>query len=79
MTLGHPEIIKVLAFANKDQDEVFNLVASLDQLSMHVLARSIKDKAIASGLNLSLPLNFKEQFGFGVSGEINKEKLFSVN
>ena len=76
LTLGHPEIIKVLAFANKDQDEVFNLVASLDQLSMHVLARSIKDKAIASGLNLSLPLNFKEQFCFGVSGEINKEKLF---
>lgn len=76
LTLGHPEIFKILSFSEKKEDEIFNLAASLDQLSMHVLARSIKNRANDLNINLKIPDNFKEQFGFGVEGEINNNKLY---
>ena len=41
LTLGEPEVLEHLSFdSSKTQDDIFFLSASLDQLSVHVLANS---------------------------------------
>lgn len=75
LTLGNPEIIEVVSF-DGDKDEVFRLAASLDQMSVHVLARSIRDQALTKNIDLTMPEDFSENFGNGVSGNILNKKLF---
>ena len=71
LTLGQPEIVQVLSFAENEK-EVLRLSASLDQLSLHILARSLRAYALQEKIDLVIPTNFKENFGDGVIGEIDR-------
>ena len=75
LTLGQPEIVDVISFG-KDKNEVLRIAASLDQLSLHVLARSLQAYALKNNIVLSIPTNFTEDFGEGVSGDINNQTFF---
>lgn len=75
LTLGEPEVTEVIPLG-ASESEVFKLSASLDQLSVHILARSLKTEASKRNVNLLLPENFEEKFGDGVCGEIDGQKLF---
>ncbi|MCX6755464.1 MAG: heavy metal translocating P-type ATPase [Candidatus Nomurabacteria bacterium] len=75
LTLGQPEIIDVISFG-KEKNEVLRISASLDQLSLHVLARSLQSHALKNNIELTIPTNFKENFGEGVSGDIDNETFF---
>lgn len=72
ITLGTPKIHAVHALSPLSEKEILYKSASLDQLSVHVLARALMDymHKIGAGM-LSYPENFKEIFGEGVSGKID--------
>ena len=64
ITLGVPHVLEIISKTDITADEVLRLSASLDQLSIHILARSLVDHAIKNkNLTLSYPTGFKEYFG----------------
>jgi heavy metal translocating P-type ATPase len=67
VTLGTPEVVRIVAFQGYEQD-VIAKAASLDQLSTHILARALTIYAQKNNITLSYPEKFKEQFGDGVEG-----------
>lgn len=72
VTLGTPNIYAIHTYSSLSETEVLKISASLDQLSVHILARSLVEHMEKNNIgNLSYPENFKESFGDGVSGEIN--------
>lgn len=73
LTLGQPKLAKLEAISGSAQ-QLLAVAASLDQLSGHILARSLVDYAKAQNTALYFPRNFRESFGDGVSGEINGKK-----
>lgn len=75
LTLGTAAIDTIEGYAISPQN-VLQLGASVDQLSAHVLARSLTQHAREKGLTLSLPDQFEEQLGQGVRGTINGQTYF---
>ncbi|HVM90405.1 MAG TPA: heavy metal translocating P-type ATPase [Verrucomicrobiae bacterium] len=71
LTFGVPLVADVTAFGGVDGKEVLRLAASLDQLSSHVLARSLVRHAKLEKLSLALPERFDEVLAQGVEGTIN--------
>jgi heavy metal translocating P-type ATPase len=75
LTLGQPDIVSIISLG-APESSVLKYSASLDQLSMHSLARSLTSYASKNNVPLLIPSNFKESFGEGVSGEIDGKTLF---
>ena len=67
ITLGAPYVETVFAYSGSVSD-ILKIGASLDQMSSHILARSLVDHVKKIGLDLDIPSSFKEQFGDGVEG-----------
>ncbi|MCX6755738.1 MAG: heavy metal translocating P-type ATPase [Candidatus Nomurabacteria bacterium] len=76
ITMGIPAIHEIKGFAGIAEDEVIKIAASLDQLSVHIFARSLVDHAHSKSHKLIYPDDFKEVFGDGVNGIVNGEKYF---
>jgi cation transport ATPase len=74
ITLGEPQVSQVFTFSDLSQNEVLKISASLDQLSSHILARSLLKKINELNLNLAIPENFSEIFSDGVEGQLEKKK-----
>ena len=55
LTLGQPELERIIPLGDLAGDEALRLAASLDQMSAHVLAESLVVGAARRGLRLSLP------------------------
>lgn len=70
VTLGTPEVSKVISFGDISEEHILSTAASLDQLSTHILARALTDYAHTKNIVLSYPIDFKEEFGDGVSGTV---------
>ena len=71
ITLGRPELDRVVAANGIPPDETLRLAASVDQLSAHPLAKALVDGAAARGLKLSLPQDAEEAVGRGVRGVVD--------
>ena len=71
ITLGHPELDRVVATNGLLPDETLRLAASLDQLSAHPLALALVAGARARHLALGLPEDSEEVFGRGVRGVVD--------
>jgi heavy metal translocating P-type ATPase len=69
LTLGTPRVQEVVSVGGT-KDDVLRIAASLEQLSAHILARSLTRAAHEKKLALSMPQNFQEHLGSGVRGEI---------
>ena len=65
LTAGHPELVDVITAPGVDADEVLGTVASLEQVSPHVLAASIVRAARDRGAELTLPDGVMESPGSG--------------
>lgn len=75
LTLGTPEVSEIESFdAQINKNQVLEITASLDQLSGHVLARSLRIYAGEKNAKLQYPTDFVETFGDGVVGKINGQK-----
>jgi heavy metal translocating P-type ATPase len=71
ITLGHPELDRVVSTDGLPADESLRLAASLDQLSSHPLARALVAGAEQRSLTLTIPEKVEEQFGKGVRGSVD--------
>lgn len=74
VTMGLPVVSKVNIF--KSGVDVLGIAGSLDMGSSHVLARSFVKYAKDNNARTYNIENFKEQFGDGVTGEIEEQKYF---
>jgi cation transport ATPase len=75
LTLGQPELERIVTLGHIDADETLRLAASLDQMSAHVLAESLVDGAVHRGIELSLPTGVKEEAGRGIIGDVDGHRV----
>jgi heavy metal translocating P-type ATPase len=75
LTLGTPEVERVLSFDGADQAEVLRLAASVDQLSAHSLAEALVLAARRRGLGLSFPEQVEEGAGQGAEGLVDGRRV----
>jgi heavy metal translocating P-type ATPase len=75
LTLGLPEIERLVIFDGLDPDETLRLAASLDQLSAHSLAEALVHGAQRRGLALSFPEAVEEGPGQGAEGIVDGRRV----
>jgi heavy metal translocating P-type ATPase len=76
VTVGRPMLRSITVFADSlSESELLSLTASVDQVSSHILARSIVEAARDRGLHLSMPEEVSEQHGFGVSAKVDGREV----
>ena len=72
--------LKVINFnvLNSDNPHLFEIVATLENKSLHPVARALREYALQQGAKKILPItDYKEILGVGVSGTIN-EHLYEI-
>jgi heavy metal translocating P-type ATPase len=77
LTAGHPELVDVVTAPGVTADDVLGSVASLEQVSPHVLAASIVRAARDRGVALALPDGVVESPGSGVSGRVGGREILA--
>jgi heavy metal translocating P-type ATPase len=75
VTLGHPELERLVPLDGMNPDEVLRLAASVDRLSAHPLAHALVAGADARGLRLELPDRVNESFGHGIGGRVDGHEV----
>lgn len=71
ITNGKPVVTDIIAFADKDEDEILTIAASLEKLSEHPLAEAIYAHAEEEDIDLREVKNFQAVPGHGVQGEVD--------
>ena len=77
LTAGVPRVADVEVLEAVDADELLRLAASLDQVSVHVLATAIVGEARERGLELVFPSDVEEEHGAGIQGKVG-DRLVSL-
>ena len=77
LTAGVPRVADVEVLEAVDADELLRLAASLDQVSVHVLATAIVGEARERGLELVFPSDVEEEHGSGIQGKVG-DRLVSL-
>jgi heavy metal translocating P-type ATPase len=75
ITLGRPEVDRVVTTDGLAQDEALRLAASLDRLSSHPLAKALVAGAEERNLPLTIPEQIEEEFGRGVRGTVDGHRV----
>ena len=75
ITLGRPELDRVVAADGLPANETLRLAASLDQLSSHPLAKALVAGAEERNLALTIPEQIREEFGRGVRGTVDGHRV----
>jgi heavy metal translocating P-type ATPase len=75
LTLGLPEIERLVSFDGLEPEETLRLAASLDQLSAHSLAEALVNAARGRGLSLSFPERVEEGPGQGAEGLVDGRRV----
>ncbi len=73
ITLGEPRVAQVIGLKANTTD-VLRLAASIDQMSAHVLARSLVKEARARDLTLTYPTDPHETIAQGITGILHGKK-----
>lgn len=86
LTIGRPQLTEVIVEGEFKENEMLEMVASLEKASEHPLAESIVRGAQERGIKLKDAQNFETITGMGVKGVINgnvvlvgNKKLLSTN
>jgi soluble P-type ATPase len=76
VTVGRPLLRSISAFEDSWSDSgLLALAASVDQVSSHILARSIVDAAHERCLDLTMPTQTAEQHGAGVVADVDGREV----
>ncbi|MCL4288343.1 MAG: HAD-IC family P-type ATPase, partial [Thermoleophilia bacterium] len=70
LTLGTPEVERIIPYDSLPPDEILRLAASVDQLSAHGLAEALVHEARERGLELPFPTGVEEGLGQGIEGHV---------
>jgi heavy metal translocating P-type ATPase len=75
VTLGRPELDRVIPLDGVGADETLRVAASIDRLSSHPLAKALVAGAEAKGLELEVPTDVVEAFGRGIEGRVGRHHV----
>ena len=75
VTLGTPEVDRIVRLGAIPELELLRLAASLDQLSAHSLAEALVHDAQRRGLELSFPTDAREGLGQGIEGAVDGHRV----
>jgi heavy metal translocating P-type ATPase len=75
VTVGHPVLTDIVPAGAIAPDDLLALAGSLDQVSPHVVARSLVRAALARGLTLVLPSGVEESPGLGIRGRVDGQQV----
>jgi heavy metal translocating P-type ATPase len=75
VTLGRPQVIRVLASPPLSESELLSLAASVEHGSGHLLARTVVDEAKARGIDPVPAREIVESPGQGVVGAVNGRRV----
>ncbi len=75
LTTGSPAVDRLVVLDGLPDEEILRLAASVDQVSLHVVAAALVQAAKQRGLRLSLPTNTMEAPGEGVEGEVEGRRV----
>jgi heavy metal translocating P-type ATPase len=76
VTVGRPVLRSITVFdGSLTEREVLSMAASVDQVSSHILARSLVEAARERGLEFSMPRDASEQHGAGVSANLGGREV----
>ena len=75
LTSGHPQVAGIIPAAGQEPAELLRLAASLDQVSVHVLAGAVVEAAAARGGRLVLPQHVEEVPGQGIRGTVGAHRV----
>ena len=75
LTLGTPSVEAVIPFNGLTPREMLHTAGSIEQLSSHLLGRTLAAAAKAESGPLTLPSGFQETAGGGVEGDINGQHI----
>jgi heavy metal translocating P-type ATPase len=70
VTQARPQVVAVEAFGGLSSDELVQYAASLEQVSVHPYAPAIVAEAHSRSVDLSFPLEVREQMGTGIAGTV---------
>jgi heavy metal translocating P-type ATPase len=70
ITFGTPIVEQVVSFSDMTEESLLLHAAIIEQFSCHSIASAIVKKALQTNKTLPLPLEFKENPGRGVEGDI---------
>jgi Cu+-exporting ATPase len=79
LTQGKPEVTDVVSLSQIDEDEILQIVASLEKSSEHSLAEAIYKEAEKTKISLKVIEEFAAIPGKGVAGKINGKKYYFGN
>lgn len=75
ITVGKPEVSRVVPEASVTESELLRISAGLEQASSHVLAKSTVAAAYARGMKLPRPVDARELAGRGVTGAVENRQV----
>jgi heavy metal translocating P-type ATPase len=75
LTSGRPRVSAVIPAGAHEPEEVLRLAASLDQVSVHVLAGAVVAAAAERGCPLELPQQVEEVPGQGIRGTVGAHRV----
>jgi heavy metal translocating P-type ATPase len=75
VTLGAPTVDRVVPLDGLPSDELLRLAASVDQLSVHMLAEALVRDAVGRGLALTVPDRVEESPGQGIEGTVGGRRV----
>jgi heavy metal translocating P-type ATPase len=76
VTVGRPVLRSISVFDDSlSEGEILAMAASVDQVSSHILARSIVEAAHERGLEFSMPDGASEEHGAGVSAKLGTHEV----
>jgi heavy metal translocating P-type ATPase len=75
VTSARPEVIAVETFGRLSSDEVVRYAASVEQVSVHPYAPAIIAEARSRSVDLTFPLDVREQMGTGIAGTVRGSRV----
>lgn len=75
LTLGRPQIERVICFNGVEPTEALRLAASAERDSEHPLAEAVRAHAVRQGIRLSEPTHFEAIPGKGVVAEVEGHRV----
>ena len=75
LTLGTPVVGAIIPFDGVTPKELLHTAGSVEQLSLHLLGKTLAAAAQAAGGTLAMPTNFLEVAGRGVEGDVNGQHI----